>query len=65
MITTGVTNRNFIRFLKAGAFGIADEETEPMSEYKWERLFETGRVHRVGHLILQGAEMHSSDRLPL
>ena len=62
MITTGVTNRNFIRFLKAGAFGMADEETEPMSDYKWQRLFETALVHRVGHIILKGAEMHSSDR---
>ena len=62
MIDTGVTNRNFIRFLKAGAFGIVDEETEPMSEFKWQKLFETGDIHKVTSLIIQGAEMHSDDR---
>ena len=62
MINTGVSNRNFIRFLKAGAFGIVDEETEPMSAYKWKKLFETGNIHNVGDLVIKGAEIHSDDR---
>lgn len=62
MIDAGVSNRNFIRFLKAGAFGIVGEETEPMSAYKWQKLFETANIHKVGNLILRGAEIHSDDR---
>ena len=62
MINVGVTNRNFIRFLRAGAFGIVDDETEPMSKYKWEKLFETADVHKVADILIKGAEIHSADR---
>lgn len=62
MIKTGVTNRNFIRFLKAGAFGMAGDETEPMSDFKWQRLFEIGNIHNVDAFIVKGAEMHYDDR---
>ena len=62
MIQTGVTNRNFIRFVKAGAFGIVDEETEPMSDFKWQKLFEAAGIHKVTSIVKKGAEMHSQDR---
>lgn len=62
MIVTGVTNRNFIRFLKAGAFGLVNDETEPMSNFKWQRLFEAGNINKVSTYIIRGAEMHSNDR---
>ncbi len=62
MIETGVTNRNFIRLLKAGAFGKADGEMEPMSDYKWKMLFANAGVHGVGSFIIKGAEMHRADK---
>ena len=62
MINTGVINRNFIRLLNTGAFGINGEEVEPMSDFKWKRLFDIATTHNVRTYIAKGVEIHSHDR---
>lgn len=48
-----ITTRNFFRLLRAGAFG--DEvEIEPLSAWKWKRLYQLSIVHHVSALVFDG-----------
>ena len=48
-----VTTRNFLRLLRAGAFN-RQEPIEPLSAWKWQRLFQLSMVHNVEQFIYQG-----------
>lgn len=50
-----VTTRNFFRLLRAGAFG-NDEAVEPLSAWKWKRLFQLAVANRVETYALQGVK---------
>lgn len=41
-----IIQRNFLRLLRHGAFG-QKEAVEPMSEWKWEKLYQISRIHGV------------------
>lgn len=45
--------RNFFRLLRAGAFD-SQEPIEPMSEWKWHRLFQISDMHGVKVIISKG-----------
>lgn len=55
-----IIQRNFLRLLRAGAFG--DKETvEPMSEWKWQQLYQLARQHGVTPWVADGIGMLSDD----
>ena len=41
-----IIERNFYRLLRSGALG-TDEEIEPLSVWKWNRLFQYSQMHDV------------------
>lgn len=48
-----IIKRNFLRLLRAGAFG--EEDTiEPMSKFKWEIIFHVASIHKVVGIIFNG-----------
>lgn len=55
-----VTQRNFLRLLRSGAFGDT-ERIEPMSPWKWQRLYSMSLLHGVTGLIFSGMENSSDD----
>lgn len=55
-----VTQRNFLRLLRCGAFGSA-ERIEPMSPWKWQRVYSMSLLHGVMGLIYSGMERCSDD----
>lgn len=48
-----VTSRNFFRLLRAGVFG-SEEQVEPLSAWKWNRLYRLSVMHGVTALIYDG-----------
>ncbi len=50
-----ITERNFYRLLRAGAFA-TDEQIEPLSAWKWNRLYQMAEMHDVVPLLQQGIE---------
>ena len=48
-----VVERNFLRLLRSGTFG-DDSPIEPMSQWKWERLYQTALMHGVAALVYDG-----------
>jgi hypothetical protein len=50
-----IIQRNFLRLLRVGAFG-EEEQIEPMSAWKWRRLFQYALVHHVSALIYDGIQ---------
>lgn len=50
-----IVARNLFRLLRNGAFG-TQELMEPMSAYKWERLYQLALVHRVVNYAYQGLQ---------
>ena len=48
-----IIQRNFFRLLRSGAFGAA-EQIEPMSIFKWERLFQLAILHQVVPVAYEG-----------
>lgn len=50
-----VLQRNFFRLIRAGSFG-HDEQVEPMSYFKWEKLFQLSLFHNVQDAIYQGMQ---------
>ena len=50
-----IIERNFYRLLRAGAFG-TDEQIEPLSAWKWNRLYQMSEMHDVAPLLYQGIE---------
>lgn len=48
-----IVQRNFLRLLRCGAFE-RQEAIEPMSPYKWRRLYQLSRIHGVTPWITDG-----------
>lgn len=48
-----IIKRNFLKLLRAGAFGEADT-IEPMSKFKWEIIFHVANIHNVVGIIFNG-----------
>ena len=48
-----VVERNFLRLLRSGTFG-DDTPIEPMSQWKWERLYQMALMHGVAALVYDG-----------
>ena len=48
-----ITTRNFFRLLRAGAFGTT-EEIEPLSAWKWKRLYQLSLMQGVSALMFDG-----------
>ena len=64
-----IIERNFFRLLRAGSFG-SQEQIEPMSAWKWHRLFEHARRLKLASLLYDGINacrnqffMHLTDEL--
>ena len=53
-----IIKRNFLRLLRAGAFG-EEDAIEPMSRFKWEILFHVANIHNVVGIVFNGI---ASDR---
>ena len=56
-----IIERNFMRLLRSGTFG-DNEVAEPMSHWKWRRLFQMSLMHGVSALVYDGI-MKRSDEL--
>lgn len=50
-----IIERNFYRLLRAGAFG-TNEQIEPLSAWKWNRLYQLSEMHDVTPIIYKGIE---------
>ncbi len=50
-----IIERNFYRLLRAGAFG-TEEQIEPLSAWKWNRLYQLSEMHDVTPIVYQGLE---------
>ena len=48
-----IIQRNFLRLLRAGAFG-SKSQLEPMSEWKWQQLYQLSRRHGVTPWVADG-----------
>lgn len=55
-----VIQRNFFTLLRSGAFE-SREHIEPMSAWKWNRLYQLSLMHSVTALIYDGIKRHSED----
>ena len=53
-----ITTRNFLRLLRAGAFD-RDEPIEPMSAWKWKRVYEVACEQGVARLVFRGVQLLS------
>ena len=51
-----ITTRNFFRLLRAGAFG-QEEQIEPISAWKWKRIYQLSLMHGVSALLHDGLTM--------
>jgi len=48
-----ITTRNFFRLLRAGAFN-TEEQIEPISAWKWKRIYQFALMHGVSALMYDG-----------
>jgi hypothetical protein len=48
-----IIERNFYRLLRSGAFGTT-EQIEPLSAWKWNRLYQLALMHDVATMVYQG-----------
>lgn len=48
-----IIERNFFRLLRAGAFA-TEEAIEPLSAWKWNRLFQLSEMHDVSPVVYEG-----------
>ena len=55
-----IINRNFFRILRAGALD-ENEPLEPMSEFKWNRLFQMINSQNVSAIALEGIQARRDD----
>ncbi len=55
-----IIQRNFLRLLKCGAFG-QREQTEPMSAWKWKRLYQLSQMHDVTPWVYDGINASRED----
>ena len=56
-----IIKRNFFKLLRSGALN-KFEAIEPMSEYKWNRLFQMIYAQEVWPIALKGIKNHQYDR---
>ena len=54
-----ITERNFYRLLRAGAFA-TEEQIEPLSAWKWNRLYQLSEMHDVAPIVYKGIERCSN-----
>lgn len=57
-----VVERNFMRLLRGGTFGCR-EAIEPMSEWKWNRLYQLSLIHGVAALVADGIRSREGEFL--
>lgn len=50
-----IIERNFYRLLRSGAFN-AEEQIEPLSAWKWNRLYKMSEMHDVATIVYKGIE---------
>ena len=55
-----IIQRNFFRLLRSGAFD-ENEPIEPMSPFKWRRLFQMVMAQRVVPVFAKGVANHNGD----
>ena len=55
-----IIQRNFLRLLKCGAFG-QREQLEPMSAWKWKRLYQFSQMHDVTPWVYEGIKACAND----
>ncbi len=55
-----IVERNFYKLLRAGAYG-TEEQIEPLSAWKWNRLYQLSMMHAVAHILYKGIE-HCQDQ---
>ena len=55
-----IIQRNFFRLLRSGVLN-EYESLEPMSNFKWNRLFQIIRVQGVEDIALKGIKNHTYD----
>lgn len=55
-----IIERNFLRLLKSGTFG-DNESCEPMSHWKWRRLYQMSLMHGVSALIADGIKSRATE----
>lgn len=60
-----IIKRNFLRLLRAGAFG-EEDAIEPMSRFKWEILFHVANIHNVVGIVFNGiaSDKRNEDIIP-
>ena len=51
-----IIKRNFFRLLRSGAFDSSNEPIEPMSVFKWQKLYQFSVMHDVVAYVYQGIE---------
>lgn len=51
-----IIERDFFRLLRAGAFG-REEQIEPLSVWKWNRLYQLSEMHDVAPLTYKGLQL--------
>lgn len=56
-----VIQRNFFRLLSSGAFGVTNGQIEPMSPWKWNRLYNISLMHGVAALVNDGMANYAYD----
>jgi hypothetical protein len=55
-----IIQRNFLRLLRYGAFG-EREGVEPMTEWKWQQLYQLSQIHGVTPWITDGIRLSEDD----
>ncbi len=55
-----IITRNFFRLLRAGVFG-EEEQIEPMSAWKWRRVYQYALMHGISALLYDGVQ-HCSNQ---
>ena len=55
-----VLQRNFFRLLRSGTFG-SKEQLEPLSTWKWDKLYRLSLMHGVAALIYDGMMVMKDD----
>lgn len=56
-----VIQRNFFRLLRSGTFGGVEDAIEPMSPWKWNRLYSISIMHGVTALVYDGINNYAND----
>lgn len=55
-----IIQRNFFRLMRSGAFG-DKSSIEPMSAFKWRRLYDMVQTQKVVHVFARGVKNHQHD----